>query len=145
MHIKFPYRKILVPAGNGQRAQKSQLVPVIHIRIFNKEKYLDCLTYIDSGSPNCLFPGEYGEIIGIKNIESGHKRDFFGLTYGIDKVKIPFYSHSIEIEIGGYKFPCEGYFSRDYKSQALLGQYGFFNHFRVTFDFQKEEIELAWK
>lgn len=143
MRIKFPYHKRAVPAKNGQRAQKSLLEPVIHIGIFNGERYLNCLAYIDSGSPNCLFPGEYAEIIGIENIESGQKRDFWGI--GAEKAKIPFYSHNIEIEVGGYKFPCEGYFSRQYNGQALLGQYGFFSHFRVIFNFQKEEIELVWK
>lgn len=141
MRMKFPYHKILAPARNGKGAKKAQLTPYIKIGIFNKEKYTYTLALIDSGAQHCLFPAEIGEVIGLENIERGHKIDFVGIA----QRAISFYLHNIEIEIGGHKFPCEVCFSRDYEGPPLLGQYGFFSLFKVIFNFQKEEIELVQK
>jgi hypothetical protein len=139
MSIKFPYyREVIV---NGEGIGKSQLRAKIKIRIFNKKRYVDVLALIDSGADYCLFSGEIAEIIGIENIRDGHKLDFFGL----EGRSISFYSNDIEIQVGNYKFPCEGYFSYKYKGPPLLGENGFFSVFKVIFDFQEEEIELVRK
>lgn len=139
MSIKLPYyREVL---RNSKGIIKSQLRPKIKIRIFNKKRHVNVLALIDSGADYCLFPKGIAEIIGIENIKDGHKLDFFG----IKGKPISFYSNNIEIQVGNYKFSCEGYFSYKYKGPPLLGENGFFSIFKVIFDFQEEEIELERK
>ena len=75
-------------------------------------------------------------------VKSGTELTFFGIG-GIQQTA---YFHHIGMEVGGYEFPCYAGFSYDLKSlpYGILGQVGFFNFFRVQFNYEKQRIEL-WR
>ena len=88
-----------------------------------------------------IVPADLGEVLGI-DIASGKKEKVGGITPG---KRSPYYVHAVTIRIGGYTFPnTEMGFMPDMPDYGygVVGQCGFFDLFKITFDFQKERIEL---
>lgn len=95
---------------------------------------------VDSGADMNIVSAEIGEILGI-DVEAG-KKDYVG---GITGGGMPYFIHSITLRVGGWAFtdipvgfmpdmPKLGY--------GVVGQQGFFDLFKITFDQYKGEIEL---
>ncbi len=139
IHLKLDYRKFPAELWDAFPRRRSASRPVVPISLINKDKRVRYLTLIDSGADFCIFHGELGEQIDLK-VKSGKKLTFFG-TGGIQQTA---YFHDIGIEVGGWEFPCRAGFSYDLKNlpYGILGQVGFFNLFRVQFDYGKQRIEL---
>ncbi len=96
---------------------------------------------VDSGADNCVFDRGIGEIIGII-IESGILR----ATTGISGHSVKTYRHTVTLGVGGWEHTADVDFA-DLGSlgHGVVGQIGFFNQFKVKFDYQKKEIELVRK
>lgn len=94
---------------------------------------------IDSGADYCIFHAEIGEQIGLQ-INSGKSLAFSGISSAEQTA----YFHNIKLEVGGHQFDCYAGFSRDMQNlpYGILGQMGFFNIFKVSFDYKKEKIGL---
>jgi len=94
---------------------------------------------IDSGADYCIFHAEIGEQIGLL-IESGKRLSFFG-TGGQEQTA---FFHEIKLEVGGHEISCFAGFSRELEGlpYGILGQIGFFDKFKISFDYEKEKIEL---
>ena len=139
VRFKLDYRKF--PANPvdpfPRRATISR--PVIPIAIKYGSQHVRNLALIDSGADYCIFHADLGEQIGIQ-VESGKRLPFHG-TGGQEQIA---YFHDIKLEVGGYEIPCYAGFSRDFLSMpyGILGQIGFFDKFKITFDYEKEKIEL---
>lgn len=82
------------------------------------------------------------EILGI-SVTKGKKMIFYG-TSGTAQIA---YFHTIQIELGGWPMDLYCGFSSDMKSlpYGLLGQTGFFDRFKIEFDYQAKRIELKPK
>ena len=115
--------------------------PAIPITLINGDKRINYISIIDSGADLSIFHAEIGEQIDIE-IEKGKQLPFFGI-YGKPMTA---YFHQIKIGVGGYEFNCCAGFSRelDQLPYGLLGQYGFFDLFTITFDFTKKRLELKF-
>lgn len=100
-------------------------------------------TLIDSGADFCILPAEIGEYLGIK-VKSGLKQNFGGIQ---EKGSALAFLHEIILTIGGFEYQTSIGFSYDIAKMGygILGQKGFFNLFKVQFDYRKEEIELKEK
>ena len=85
-----------------------------------------------------------GEAIGLDVIK-GKKLEYFG----IEGNKQSAYFHDISIELhGGIKFNAYVGFSYDFNKSmpyGILSQKGFFNLFKVIFDYTSEDIEIREK
>jgi len=105
---------------------------------------------IDSGADDCIFHAEVGEALGI-DVRKGEEKSYSGIGFG----ELKGYRHTIEIEVGGLWVPCEVTFCygmvREHPAlpnmkqglrYGILGQRGFFDKFKVIFDYVAEEIEL---
>jgi hypothetical protein len=94
---------------------------------------------IDSGADYCVFHAEIGEQIGLQ-IESGKRLAFFGSS---GQEQSAFF-HEIKLEVGGHEISCFAGFSRELQSlpYGILGQEGFFDNFKIVFDYRKDKIEL---
>ena len=142
MRLKFDYRKFPSEPSDAFPRRRSATRPVIPITIINGDSKIANLALIDSGADLCLFHADIGEQIGI-NIESGKKLTFSGIT----KDKLTAYFHNIKISISGYEHECYAGFSRDLANMpyGILGQHGFFNLYKILFDYEKDRVELITK
>lgn len=121
------------------------LRPVIPIKLKNKNQEIGYLVLIDSGADICLFNAEIGEAIGIE-IKKGKIKEVFGIG---GKASF-YYLHRVKIEVGGYEYEIDAGFMPSISGSlgmpyGVVGQNGFFEHFKVIFDKSKEEIELKAK
>lgn len=141
IHLKIDYRKFPAEPCEAFPRRLSASRPVVPVSLINKNKRVRHYSLIDSGADFCIFHGGLGEEIDLK-VKSGKKLTFFGI--GDSKgTKLTAYFHDIEMEISGWKFPCYAGFSYDLDiPYGVLGQVGFFNLFRVQFDYGKQRIEL---
>lgn len=100
-------------------------------------------TLIDSGADHNIFHGEVAEVLGIK-LTTGKKRKILGISGG----PIKGYIHNIEIKpVSMDSFRTPVIFSNQLSphSQAILGNTGFFDRFKVTFDYKNKSIDILWK
>lgn len=116
--------------------------PVIDILLMFGKKSIEYQVLIDSGADFCIFHTEMADILGIAVVQ-GKKMTFHG-TSGTPQIA---YFHWIQIEIGGWPMELYCGFSSDMKSlpYGLLGQTGFFDRFKIEFDYQGKRIELKPK
>ena len=139
--MKFPYLKFPGETSEAFPNRKANLRPVIPVTLTYQGNSLRFQSLIDSGADWCVFHGEIAKELGI-DLKSGKQQHFFG----VGGLKQFAYFHAIQMEIGGWKFPCYCAFADDLKTPyGLLGQVGFFDKFQVRFDLIKEEIELKPK
>jgi len=142
VHFKFDYRRFPSDPSEAFPGRRSANRPVIPVTLINGSNTIRYLALIDSGADLCIFHSEVGEQISI-DIESGKKQEFDGIT----GEKMVAFFHQIEIEVGGYRLSCYAGFSRGLTKMpyGILGQQGFFDTFQVTFDYDKEKVELRLK
>ena len=118
--------------------------PVIPIEVKYDKNVVKYLALINSGADFCIFHAEIGEAIGI-DIKKGKLLEFYGV---IGEKKEAFF-HNISIVIGGWEKECYCGFSYEFDKTkmpyGILGQKGFFNLFKVSMDYEKEQIELKPK
>lgn len=142
VHFKFDYRKFPSNPSEAFPRRHSANRPVIPITLINGGNSIKYLALIDSGADLCVFHAEIGEQIGI-DIESGKKQGFNGIA----GETMPAFFHHIEIEVGGHRLPCYAGFCKELTKMpyGILGQQSFFDAFYVTFDYNKEKVELKLK
>lgn len=106
------------------------------------KKSIEYQVLIDSGADFCIFHTEMADILGIV-VAQGKKMTFYG-TSGTPQIA---YFHRVQIEIGGWPMELYCGFSSDMKSlpYGLLGQTGFFDRFKIEFDYRGKRIELKSK
>jgi len=139
VRFKLDYRKFPAQPTEPFPRRASVSRPVVPIALINGSLHVRNLALIDSGADYCIFHAEIGEQIGLQ-IESGKCLSFFG-TGGQEQSA---FFHDIKLEVGGHEISCFAGFSRDLLSlpYGILGQIGFFDKFKITFDYEKEKIEL---
>lgn len=113
--------------------------PVVDIRLLWKNKATHYRVLIDSGADYCIFHSDVAEPLALP-VRLGKKITFYG-TGGLPQIA---YFHNVQIEIGGWPMDLCCGFSYDMQSlpYGLLGQTGFFDRFKVEFDYQNKRIEL---
>lgn len=116
--------------------------PVIDILLMFGDKSIEYEALIDSGADFCIFHAEMANILGI-GVDQGKRMTFHG-TGGTPQTA---YFHQIQIKIGGRPMDLYCGFSYDMQSlpYGLLGQTGFFDKFKVEFDYQNKRIEIKPK
>jgi Aspartyl protease len=114
--------------------------PIIPITLKGSES-IRYEVLVDSGADICIFDLELAELIGI-DVRKGEKVLFAGVT-GSPRIA---YMHDVEIEVGGHVFKAHVSFATlPPYSYGIVGQRGFFDHFKVIFDYQKKQVELREK
>jgi hypothetical protein len=139
IRFKLDYRKFPAQPTEPFPRRTSVSRPVVPIALINGSQRVRYLALIDSGADYCIFHAEIGEQIGLE-IESGKRLSFFGSS---GQEQSAFF-HEIKLEIGGHEFTCFAGFSHELQSlpYGILGQDGFFDSFKITFDYEREKIEL---
>ena len=85
---------------------------------------------VDSGSQHSLFHADIAKQIGIK-IDKGIKGTLGGVIGG---PKCDIFYHPIKLIVGTDFIDIMAGFSDSLSQAALLGQFGFFDNFTVSFD-----------
>ena len=127
--MRFPYKKL----------GPDVLRPVIPIEILYGDTSIRYEVLVDSGADFNIVPAELGDILGIE-VESGQQNIVNGITSG----GLPYFIHSVTIRVGGLSYEVEVGFMPDMPpfGYGVVGQRGFFDLFKVTFDRKKTEVEL---
>lgn len=114
--------------------------PYIPIRILSGNNFQDLMCLVDSGADLCLFPSKIGEILGIE-VESG-RRERIG---GIAETPIVAYVHPVRLIVRGLSgVDVEAGFTASSGIRAgILGQIGFFDKYRITFQRSRNWVDIA--
>jgi hypothetical protein len=116
--------------------------PIIRIVVSYKGRQVPYFALIDSGADMNLMHAELAPLLGI-DLEEGERRDIGGI---VDAERRPFYLHRVTLHVGNRAHPDVevGFMpSLSKTGHGLLGQYGFFDLYRVGFDLPKGEIDLV--
>lgn len=115
--------------------------PLIPIKIIHQDIEFPFIGLIDSGADECSFPSVVGETLG-HDIKKGKPREFGGVGG-----KVMAYLHRNIIQVEDKKFMCDLYFSDEWNKWGfgLLGQHGFFTHFKVYFNYESKLFRLEYK
>lgn len=128
--LKFPYKNY----GPGIYR------PVVPITITRAGHSVQYEVLIDSGADMNIFDAELADILGFE-VTAGRREEVHGIT-GNPQV---YYVHPVTITIGGtMEFKTEaGFFpNMGGMTYGVVGQKGFFEFVRVTFDRKKQRVEI---
>ena len=130
MKLSFKYKQ----AGLWYR-------PIIPVTLYYKNREVTYLALIDSGADFSIFHSDLVDILGI-DLSKLKKITFAGIS----KTGKPCQGSFVELSLGVGENIVKTMvvFSDDISDEGygILGQQGFFNMFRVTFDYLKRDIEV---
>ena len=118
----------------------SYLRPIIPVTLQNERISFAYLALIDSGADFNIFHGELASILNI-DLKRLKTIQFGGINK--DAPGVGYYT-AIEIGVQDQFFNTPVVFSHDISDRGygILGQQGFFNLFKVKFDFAAKSIQL---
>lgn len=135
--MKFPYTTY--PSSNG-----AIFFATLDITLVSPKTGKGSYQYkvvLDSGASHCVFHAGIGESIGI-DISSGKRMPLKGVT----DVTGEQYLHVVTLVVGGVPYLVEAGFSYDLNFPfGLLGQKGFFEQNRISFDLPVGDFEITPK
>lgn len=104
-----------------------------------------CLVWPDSGADSCVFPLSFAQALGIDPVQMR-----MHMTGGVGSVANATYYAEVHIEIPvgmrpALRFPAFAGFTPGLEAQGvgLLGQVGFFEALRVSFDYRARTFTLV--
>jgi hypothetical protein len=133
--MKFRYQK-QVDYLHPQLPWKSR--PMIKVRLAFGDRHQAVFALIDSGADVSLFHISLAKTLGITDFEQD------GWAAGISGEKVPIYYQTLKLQLAGSDeaISIRAGFVNLPGVSALLGQSGFFEHFKICFERAKEEIEI---
>lgn len=136
--IKFPYVREIIRDPVARKVGEAYR-PIIPVRLIHQNISCKFLGLIDSGADECTFPGTIATFLG-HNLEKGKAKIFTGIGGSVVA-----YLHQTDLEINGICFRTNVYYASEWNNMGfgLLGQAGFFSHFKIFLDYQKKEISLS--
>jgi len=132
--MRFPYQELEVlpsPATKKKRVVNRPIIPVI---LIYRSSLVNYQALIDTGSDYNVFEAGVSQLLGLR-LTSGHKRQITG----IGGKEIKGYEHNVALRIAGKQYRTKVIFSSQIPpySFGVLGNKGFFDHFKVTFKYPK--------
>jgi predicted aspartyl protease len=128
--LKFSYKKL----ANGL------IRPIIPIELRLGGHIARYEVLIDSGADISILNAEIADMLGV-DMKSGRPGMFVGVT-GVPEQS---YIHKVTIVVGGNASTIEVMFAEKVGQDGygVLGQRGFFENFKVKFDYRKEQLEIT--
>lgn len=135
--MRVDYRKI-----PNYSIPKKQWVkrPLLQVTLFNGNRRTNVVCLVDSGADDSLFHISLAKLLEI-DVQSGELKQFSGIVAG---KTIDGYRHTVELQVHGMqeKVEIEAYFTEAEGVSGLLGQTGFFENFKVSFERYKGQFEV---
>lgn len=118
-----------------KRINDSALRPIIPIKLSFGQESINQMVLVDSGADFCVFRSEVGEALGIA-IETGMPR----MIGGINGEPLVGHVHMLDLTVGNYKNNVPVVFVDGLTEWGyeIVGQIGFFDQFKVSFDYSKK-------
>ena len=138
--MRFNYRPEEIPISETSKRTKTIWRPIIPIILMKGTKMVGFEALIDSGADNNIFPSEISDVLNIK-LKSGKSRKILGIS----GEPIKGYIHKVEFKLVGMKsFAAPVIFSSQMSKHSLgvLGNTGFFDNFKVEFDYKRKLFEI---
>jgi hypothetical protein len=119
------------PAGHGLPQGHVAYRPFIVAHLVVGQNRIRCLSIIDSGADHCVFPLSFALQLGFNPVGETPV-----MTGGVGSAGVPMYYWKVTIDLGPAQTEVLAGFTEDMNSKGhgLLGQHGFFDHFKVQFD-----------
>ncbi len=138
--MKFKYHKFKV-VGSPFPTLTEKKTPIISVFVKYRNRARRHYVLVDSGADNCIMHSKFGELMGI-DVKSGIETKF----YGINKKEYSIgYVHHVSLYVGDVvlkKVPVVFTDSIINETYGVVGQYGFFDKFKITFDYKNGSIDL---
>ena len=96
---------------------------------------------IDSGSDVCFCSKEIANVLGVQ--ETNKQKQIFTTA---NQTKFSTFEEAITLYIGNNHYECSFFISDKLPPETpiILGQLGFFDHHKITFDLENKEIEIIY-
>ncbi|OGM22721.1 hypothetical protein A2961_03050 [Candidatus Woesebacteria bacterium RIFCSPLOWO2_01_FULL_39_21] len=132
--MKYQYQEFEVTPSPATPRKKIIYRPVIPVILLNKKRIVGYQAIVDSGADYCLFEELVTSYLGIK-LSTGKKRKI----RGIGGKEIKGYQLKILFGVAGKEYETNVIFSKEIPQNSfdVLGNNGFFDHFKVTFNYPK--------
>lgn len=139
--MKFDYAKLPLRSKSPLSGLRYVLRPIIPIKLTIQPRRVGYAALLDSGADFCIFHADVGEALGL-NVRSGERQYFSGVQ-AVGKAEA--FIHPVRLTVGELEYRAEVLFSYDINKAGfgVFGHIGFFDHFTITFDLAKEQIELV--
>ena len=135
---KYPYT--ILPSPDTGKVYKP-LIPV-HISNLKTHKTTSVAinALVDSGADVCFCALNIGIWLGI-NFKNKKPSKFTAANNQTFNT----YKESIKLHVCGKSYNCTFYFSDELIKMApiILGQLGFFDHFKISFDLKNQEMDIT--
>ncbi len=133
---KYPY--IILP-GKPRPVYKPDITVVLNYRKTHKVTP-PILAMIDSGSDVCFCLKNIGEWLGIQ-FNKKKKAEVFTAA---NRSKFKARRENVTLFACGKNYNCPFFFTDVLppRRPVILGQFGFFDHFKITFNIKDKEIEV---
>ncbi|MBI3366117.1 retroviral-like aspartic protease [Candidatus Roizmanbacteria bacterium] len=133
----IPYT--LLPNKEGKPIHLPLIKVTLNYRKTHKITPVPISALIDSGADVCFCNETIGAWLGIKfnNIK---EKTFTTANRTTFKAK----SEMITLDVSGKSYECRFFFTDTLPQHTpiILGQLGFFDHFKIVFDYRENQIEL---
>lgn len=135
MGLKYQYIPRFGPAG----VEYDPLVDIVYTNPRNG-KNVEVRSLIDSGAAGIIIHGQFAELLGI-DLESGKLHEFQGIAH----TPVRAYDHQLKIRLkeDSHEYLVICSVMPDLSTSALLGQRGFFDNYKITFERSIKRIELT--
>ena len=87
------------------------------------------MAILDTGADHCIFDSQVAEQLGIP-VTRGEVVEISGIGGG----PIVGFLHQVSVTIAAHTYKAPMVFASNIPATGILGQTGFFDHFKVTFD-----------
>ncbi|MBI2443107.1 MAG: retroviral-like aspartic protease [Candidatus Levybacteria bacterium] len=96
---------------------------------------------IDSGSDVCFCSKSIAVFLQVSR--KNKERKVFTTA---NRSKLHTFLEALTLHVGGRHYDCSFYISDElpHETPVILGQLGFFDHHRITFDLENKEIEITY-
>lgn len=128
----IPYAEISAPATDAFPVGRVFRRPVLSLALQNGQNRLSCYGIVDSGADYCLFPRSFMQPLGLDPLTAP-----LDTTAGVGSTNLPTHFCNVVIDLGVIQFPVYAGFTTGMDSLGigLLGQAGFFERFKIAFDY----------
>ncbi len=115
------------------------LRPVIPVEIIYNSRRVIYEVLIDSGADKCIVDARVGKFLGIQ-IEEGKEEKVSGIT-GVEET---YFTHSVFLKVGDVEYETTVGFLQGIAEMGygVVGQIGFFDKFKVSFNYRNKSIFL---
>ena len=129
----LPYSEYQGPPSPAFATGRLARRPVLRITLRNGNNHISCYTIVDSGADDCVFPRSFMQPLGLDPLTAPTE-----MTSGVGNPSVATHYSTVTIDLQGQmSFPVYAGFTTgmDHLGIGLLGQAGFFERFKITFDY----------